>query len=184
MLNEENRLVYPGCPLIIGGDADPQAVEAARANIAEAGLSEWIQVHERRLLDWPAECAALPATGLLVCNPPYGERMGETSSLYRLYENLGNIMRESLPGWRTALITDNAQLGKFTGLTLFDSIPFDNGPIECEVLFFRASKRLAGTEQTKDNSAPRTVLEDTERPVEALAISEQGQMFANRLKRI
>lgn len=170
-------------PVILGGDADPRAVEAARDNIAEAGLSEWIQVFERRLLDWPAESADLPTTGLLVCNPPYGERMGEASTLYRLYESLGNIMRESLPGWRTALITDNAQLGKFTGLTLFDSIPFDNGPIECEVLFFRASKRAAEISQPENSAAIRPSDDEMVSPMETVVVSEQGEMFANRLKK-
>jgi len=168
-------------PLITGGDADLQAVEAARANIAEAGLSDWIQVAERKLLDWPAERQSLPTAGLLVCNPPYGERMGESASLYRIYESLGDIMRESLPGWRSAVITDNAQLGKFTGLTLFDSVPFDNGPIECEVLFFRASKVVANPGQPQSPLDP--IISDTAPEPDAIEISEQGDMFANRLKK-
>lgn len=168
-------------PLITGGDADPQAVEAAQANIAEAGLSDWIQVAERRLLDWPAERQSLPAAGLLVCNPPYGERMGESASLYRIYESLGDIMRESLPGWRSAVITDNPQLGKFTGLTLFDSVPFDNGPIECEVLFFRARKPVASAGQPQ--TAPDPIISDSAPEPDQIEISEQGDMFANRLKK-
>lgn len=166
-------------PLICGGDADPEAAEAARANIAEAGLSDWIQVYERRLLDWPAVSQSLPPAGLIVCNPPYGERMGDVTNLDRLYESLGNIVRESMPGWRTALITDNAQLGKFTGLTLFDSLPFDNGPIPCDVLFYRAPKpQQANPAQTSiqpvADAAPETG---------QVEISEQGRMFANRLKK-
>lgn len=168
-------------PLILGGDADPQAVAAARANIAEAGLAEWIQVEERQLLDWPALSQSLPQAGLLVCNPPYGERMGDVSTLHRLYESLGNIVQESLPGWRTALITDNAQLGKFTGLTLFDSVPFDNGPIACEVLFYRAPKpsRAASTAVSEQ----RAQLAADEAESAQIEISEQGEMFANRLKK-
>lgn len=168
-------------PLIMGGDADPKAVEAARANIAEAGLSDWIQVAQRRLLDWPAEAQALPAAGLLVCNPPYGERMGDADSLPRLYESLGDIMRESLPGWRSAVITDKPQLGKFTGLTLFESVPFDNGPIECEVLFYRASKAVTQTRHSL--ATPEPIISDTAPDLQEVEISEQGDMFANRLKK-
>mgnify|MGYP000291894385 CR=1 FL=1 len=168
-------------PLIMGGDADPKAVEAARANIAEAGLSDWIQVFQRRLLDWPAEAQALPAAGLLVCNPPYGERMGDADALPRLYESLGDIMREALPGWRSAVITDKPQLGKFTGLTLFESIPFDNGPIECEVLFYRASKAV--TQPKQPQLTPEPVIPDTAPHLQEVEISKQGQMFANRLRK-
>lgn len=168
-------------PLILGGDADPKAVDAARANIAEAGLSDWIQVAQRRLLDWPAEAQALPPMGLLVCNPPYGERMGDADSLPRLYESLGDIMRESLPGWRSAVITDKPQLGKFTGLTLFESVPFDNGPIECEVLFYRASKAVTQTSQRQ--ATPEPIISDTAPDLQEVEISEQGDMFANRLKK-
>ncbi len=168
-------------PVIMGGDADPKAVEAARANIAEAGLSDWIQVAQRRLLDWPAEAQALPPMGLLVCNPPYGERMGDADSLPRLYESLGDIMRESLPGWRSAIITDKPHLGKFTGLTLFESVPFDNGPIECEVLFYRASKAVTQPRQPEATLEP--IISDTAPDLQEVEISEQGDMFANRLKK-
>lgn len=167
-------------PVIMGGDADPQAVEAAQANIAEAGLAEWIQVSERELLDWPSVTRTLPKAGLLVGNPPYGERMGDVTTLHRLYESLGNIVTESMPGWRTALITDNPQLGKFTGLTLFDSVPFDNGPIPCEVLFYRAPKPVHTNAETPAQIQQPSVEEAV---TEQVDITEQGEMFANRLKK-
>jgi len=167
-------------PLIIGGDADPQATEAARANIAEAGLADWIQVYDRRLQDWPAVADSLPKAGLLVCNPPYGERMGDVSTLHKLYEKLGDIVRDSLPGWRSAVITDNAQLGKFTGLTLFDSVPFDNGPIACEVLFYRAPKPVRADEMS---SQSESMPADKVVEAEQIDISEQGRMFENRLRK-
>jgi 23S rRNA (guanine2445-N2)-methyltransferase / 23S rRNA (guanine2069-N7)-methyltransferase len=167
-------------PMISGGDADSKATQAARANIAEAGLAEWIQVHDRRLQDWPAVADTLPKAGLLVCNPPYGERMGNVSTLHELYEKLGDIVRDSLPGWRTAVITDNAQLGKFTGLTMFDSIPFDNGPIACDVLFYRAPKPVRSDEITPQSE---TLPADTVTEAEHIQISEQGRMFENRLKK-
>lgn len=167
-------------PMISGGDAESKATQAARANIAEAGLAEWIQVHDRRLQDWPAVADTLPKAGLLVCNPPYGERMGDVSTLHELYEKLGDIVRDSLPGWRTAVITDNAQLGKFTGLTMFDSVPIDNGPIACDVLFYRAPKPVRADEITpQTESLPA----DTVTEAEHIEISEQGRMFENRLKK-
>lgn len=170
-------------PMIVGGDIDATAVAAALSNIEQAGLQGRIQVFERQLLDWPAEASQLPAAGLLVCNPPYGERIGQRDELHYLYDSVGNIIQESLPGWRSAIITDNPELGKFTGLTLFDRIPFDNGPIACEVLYYRAVKPVTLTERTQAATQIRETTEaaqdNTSRP--QVEISEQGRMFANRL---
>lgn len=168
-------------PVIKGGDADERAVKAALANIEEAGLADRIQVEQRELLDWPAQKNALPESGMLVCNPPYGERMGNTNELHHIYESVGNIINEILPAWRTTMITDNAQLGKFTGLTLFDSIPFDNGPISCQVLCYRAPRPIKANRQqqaeikTTEVEAPITL--------EEVELSEHAVMFANRLKK-
>lgn len=193
---ERRRLSGLGrLPLIRGGDQDATAVDAAQANIAAAGLADRIEVEQLDLLDWPARSRQLPASGLLVCNPPYGERMGKSSELHHLYDSIGNIILESLPGWRSAVITDNAQLGKFTGLTLFNSVPFDNGPIPCEVLYYRAPEPVKFAEKqaatlikpaTKSiwpaaQGAERDVQDETPQPQRQ--VSEQAAMFANRLQK-
>jgi len=169
-------------PFIIGGDQDESAVAAAQANIAEAGLAERIKVENRALLDWPAYAENLPETGLVVCNPPYGERIGDRDNLSHLYESLGNIITETLPFWRTSLITDNANLGKLTGLTLFDSAPFDNGPIACEVLQYRAPRRQARNQSTQTETTTTTPVVEQENTA-VLELSENAEMFANRLKK-
>ncbi|MDT8310060.1 MAG: bifunctional 23S rRNA (guanine(2069)-N(7))-methyltransferase RlmK/23S rRNA (guanine(2445)-N(2))-methyltransferase RlmL [Methylophaga sp.] len=175
-------------PVISGGDEDPKAVVAAQANIAAAGFADRIEVSERRLLDWTAVSRQLSGQGLLVCNPPYGSRMGNVRDLHFLYESIGNVLQENLPAWRCAVITDNASLGKFTGLTLFDQVPFDNGPIECQVLYYKAVKAKPQQTQRQPVSAwpqagkanPETKIANTT-PAEPL--SENAQMFANRLQK-
>ncbi|OUR87734.1 23S rRNA (guanine(2445)-N(2))/(guanine(2069)-N(7))-methyltransferase, partial [Methylophaga sp. 42_8_T64] len=117
----------------------------------------------------------------LVCNPPYGERMGNTDELHYIYESVGNIINECLPAWRTTMITDNAELGKFTGLTLFDSIPFDNGPISCQVLCYRAPRPIKVNRQVAIE-AKEADIEDTA-VIENVELSEHAEMFANRLKK-
>lgn len=175
-------------PVICGGDEDAKAVAAAQANIAAAGLADRIDVSQRRLLDWTAVSRQLPGQGLLVCNPPYGSRMGNVHELHFLFESIGNIIQENLPAWRSAVITDNASLGKFTGLTLFDKVPFDNGPIECEVLYYRAIKAKPQVAQKRPASAwpqaEKNLAEDEQAPVQAAAErSDNAQMFANRLQK-
>jgi 23S rRNA (guanine2445-N2)-methyltransferase / 23S rRNA (guanine2069-N7)-methyltransferase len=173
-------------PHMTGGDADAKAVAAARANIAEIGLADRISVEHRELLDWPSQAKSLPTSGLIVCNPPYGERMGDVSELHYLYESLGNIATESYPAWRTTMITDNESLAKYTGLTLFDSTPFDNGPIPCQVLCFRAPRPVSLHAQKTEQFVEEAELEVEETaPViqQEIELSENAEMFANRLKK-
>lgn len=169
-------------PVITGGDSDANVVAAARLNIQQTGLTEMIEVHHQDLLDWSADSAQLPAAGLLVCNPPYGQRLGDRHQLAPLYRNLGNLVESYLPGWRTAIITDTPELGRMTELTLFESRPFDNGPIACEVLYYRAPKPLRQSESLSENTAK--VSTETSTPaVTEDSLSEQAEMFANRLRK-
>jgi len=172
-------------PVIKGGDEKLKAVEAAQANIAEMGLSDRISVEQRELLDWPAHAKSLPESGLIVCNPPYGERMGDVTELHYLYESLGNIVSQSLPAWRTTMITDNEALGKFTGLTLFDSTPFDNGPIACKVLCYRAPRPVSNHSQRSEIVAETQQVETETKVIipQDIELSEHAEMFANRLKK-
>jgi len=175
-------------PVIKGGDASEKAVDAANANIAEIGLSDRISVEQRELLDWPSQAKSLPTSGLLVCNPPYGERMGNVAELHYLYESLGNIVSEALPAWRTTMITDNESLGKFTGLTVFDTTPFDNGPIPCQVICYRAPRPVSNRAQPTEDIVEEVEVEVEEtEPVEVIQqdieLSEHAEMFANRLKK-
>ncbi|THK40667.1 bifunctional 23S rRNA (guanine(2069)-N(7))-methyltransferase RlmK/23S rRNA (guanine(2445)-N(2))-methyltransferase RlmL [Methylophaga sp. SB9B] len=180
-------------PMIMGGDQDKTAVTAAQANIEAAGLSDRIQVIHRDLQNWATVAQTLPEVGLLVSNPPYGQRIGDTNSLHDIYENLGDLVNQHLPAWRTTIITDNAQLGKFTGLTMFDSKPFDNGPIACEVLSYRAPKPLrrdAKPVQQEMAASPSPwdkTPKSKPKPVASSDVVEnvspQAEMFANRLKK-
>ena len=168
-------------PLILGGDTDASAVKAARDNIAEVGLTDRIQVEQRDLLDWPAQSKSLPNSGLLVCNPPYGTRIGQTDDLHFLYKSLGNVIADSLTGWRTTLITDNPDLAKSTGLTEYDCTPFDNGPIACQVIQYRAIRTFSEQAQrmvtSPDPITPSvTVVDDYQ-------LSEHAEMFVNRFRK-
>tara|TARA_R110002050_G_scaffold1244_5_gene8851 strand:- start:162304 stop:164505 length:2202 start_codon:yes stop_codon:yes gene_type:complete len=170
-------------PVITGGDSELQAVEAARANIAEIGLSDRIHVEQRDLLDWPSHAKSLPVSGMVVCNPPYGSRIGNLSELHHLYESLGNIVSESFPAWRTTLITDNEQLGKFTGLTIYEQVPFDNGPIACQVLCYRAPRPVSLHSQREEQVTKQLEQDDEAVKQPEYEPSEHAAMFANRLKK-
>lgn len=164
-------------PEIVGGDADAKAVKAAQVNIAEAGLAEKISVKHCELSDWLIG-NVLPEQGLLVSNPPYGQRLGDKDNLSGIYRQIGELIKQVLPAWRTTLITDNAELGKDTGLNEFARYPMDNGPIACQVMQYRAVRKL------KTSSESQPVVEAAFDTAESeVVLSSSGQMFVNRLRK-
>lgn len=117
-------------PPVFGYDASDEALrltqEAARR--AEVRVSV-----ERR----PLEEAAAPAgvePGLVVTNPPYGERLGDAGELFPLYRKLGDVLKRSFPGWHAFVLSGNRALDKHLGLRPDARHVLFNGPIECRLL--------------------------------------------------
>ncbi len=121
-------------PAIIGYDHNPKAVRSAQDNVAQAGLSWQVKVEQRELKDAaPPEDAT---SGLVVVNPPYGERMGGDSDLEALYARIGEMLRQRFSGWRATLFTGNPDLGKSMGIRANKIHSLYNGSIECKLLHF------------------------------------------------
>ncbi|MBF0428451.1 MAG: 23S rRNA (guanine(2445)-N(2))/(guanine(2069)-N(7))-methyltransferase, partial [Magnetococcales bacterium] len=120
-------------PFIQGFDKDPEVVMAAMENVVAAGLTEHILVEQRDLeqLERP-----LGAVGLVVVNPPYGERQGEVERLKSVYALLGNRLRTRLFGWHSAVFTSEPMLVESLGLHPKGIRPLFNGPIPCRLLLF------------------------------------------------
>jgi 23S rRNA (guanine2445-N2)-methyltransferase / 23S rRNA (guanine2069-N7)-methyltransferase len=120
-------------PPIEGRDADPDAVRRAEDSIRRAGLDGHIQVRTARIEDdqlpWPP---AEPA-GLLVANPPYGERLGADDSVEQLHMRLGDRVRRDLPGWRLAVLTADGALLAALGLRARRTWRLYNGALECRL---------------------------------------------------
>jgi 23S rRNA (guanine2445-N2)-methyltransferase / 23S rRNA (guanine2069-N7)-methyltransferase len=125
-------------PIIRGYDSDPRAVRAAIANSERAGLRGRVHFERRELHD--SEPIVVPVgaavRGLLVTNPPYGERVGERAQLVELYAELGDVLRRRFLGWNAAVFTGNRDLAKHIGLRPQHRIILYNGPIECRLLTF------------------------------------------------
>ena len=105
-----------------GSDRDAGAIRMSVANAARAGVAD---VSEFRQLAIAELTAPNGPPGLVIVNPPYGTRIGETKSLQPLHRSLGNVLRERFRGWRVGLITSDASLAKATGLPF--GTPF--GPV-------------------------------------------------------
>lgn len=149
-------------PHFYGFDRDSRVIRAAQENIARAGLEEHIQVAQRRL-DEGLPDEVLAPDGMLVVNPPYGERLGELNELRDAYLQLGRILRQQLPGWRAAVFTANAELVSSLGLVSRTVTELNNGPLDCKLFVYQVPQGKGGGEQG--------------------ALSEGATMFANRLRK-
>jgi 23S rRNA (guanine2445-N2)-methyltransferase / 23S rRNA (guanine2069-N7)-methyltransferase len=151
-----------------GYDSDAAAIRAAIENSERARLRGFVHFERRELEQLVKESDA--ATGLLVTNPPYGERIGD-QDLQALYATLGQKLREQFQGWRAAVLTGNPPLAKAIGIYSKRSHTLFNGRIECRLLRFEITP-----EEFQQPRAPA--------PDAAEVRARPGaQMFANRLRK-
>lgn len=128
---------------IFGSDLSPVAVRAALANLDRAGLLPAVTLRTGDLLeiDAPAE------RGILVSNPPYGERVSDRDRLAAFYPLLGSALKRKFAGWNCYLISADSRLPKLVRLTPSRKTPLFNGPLECRLYEFRmvaGSNRAGG----------------------------------------
>ena len=118
---------------IFGSDTDRSALTAAKDNLREAGVggAAKIQFADVLTLAPPAE------TGVLIANPPYGVRMGDSDELAAFYPLLGNALKRGFAGWRAFLFSGDPRLPKLIGLKPQRRTPLFNGAIECRLLEYR-----------------------------------------------
>jgi 23S rRNA (guanine2445-N2)-methyltransferase / 23S rRNA (guanine2069-N7)-methyltransferase len=152
---------------ILGSDVDADAVRMTIANAEHAGVAEWIHAQKRSLAETPRPQGRDP--GLIVTNPPYGERIGAESGLPALYSELGGILRERFQGWQAAILTGNPPLARNLGIYAKRTHRFYNGTIECRLLRFEL------TEANEQRPAEEVRADWSSRP--------GAQMFANRLRK-
>lgn len=166
-------------PLWIRGyEADPRLIQPGRNNVERAGLSDWVKIYQGELGTFEPR-PDQNQKGLVISNPPYGERLGDEASLLYLYQNLGERLRQACLGWEAAVFTGAPELGKRMGLRSHKQYAFWNGALPCKLLLIKVQ-----TEQFV--TGERKVRSEDEVPAEAATparLSEGGQMFANRLQK-
>ncbi|MFB0935066.1 MAG: THUMP domain-containing protein [Propionivibrio sp.] len=123
---------------IYGSDISPVAVRAALANLDRAGLLPAVTLSSGDIL----EIDAPAASGILIANPPYGERLSEQEELAAFYPQLGSALKRKFAGWNCYLLTADLRLPKLMRLTPSKKTPLYNGAIECRLFEF---KMVAGS---------------------------------------
>jgi putative N6-adenine-specific DNA methylase len=128
---------------IFACDRSAKAIQAAEANVTAAGLAVTILFKHADFLTIPPPAG----TGILIANPPYGQRMGNDREMARFYPLLGNCLKQRYAGWTAYLFTGDLRLPKLIGLSTSRRTPLFNGAIECRLYQF---KLVAGGHRQRD----------------------------------
>ncbi|MET0331254.1 MAG: bifunctional 23S rRNA (guanine(2069)-N(7))-methyltransferase RlmK/23S rRNA (guanine(2445)-N(2))-methyltransferase RlmL [Dyella sp.] len=166
LLDEANQRAENGLRSLrscfFGSDADARIVQTAKRNAQEAGVAGFFTLDKHDA----AHVAPPPgySTGLVITNPPYGERLGEREQMPLLYRALGEALRARFTGWRAAVLAGDAELGKAMRLHAEKRYTLYNGALETVLLLLDLSPR---------DEAPR----------ELKPLSAGAQMLKNRLEK-
>ena len=127
---------FHGAYRIMGSDNDPKCVSLAMANARKAGLGDLIDFR-----DGDATKMSLPCDqGILVCNPPYGQRMMEQQSAQRLYAALGKHLKFA-DGWKKYIITSEPEFEHYFGARADKKRKLYNGMIKCDYYMYLGDLR-------------------------------------------
>jgi 23S rRNA G2445 N2-methylase RlmL len=122
----------PGVRLV-GNDRSAEALRAARANLDRAGLRQRAQLTRGEAAACRPPAGRGMAPGLVVLNPPYGERAAADAGHWR---GLGDLLKKHFQGWRAVVLAGGEGLGKQIGLRPRRRLPVKNGPLDARILVF------------------------------------------------
>lgn len=129
--DEAKSLEYRGEYRILGTDIDPKSLSIAIANAKKAGVAKYIDFREADATKLSLPCD----TGLLVCNPPYGERMLEQRSAQQLVRAFGRHLRFA-DGWKKYIISSEAEFEHYFGKPATKKRKLYNGRLQCNVYMY------------------------------------------------
>ncbi|MGP1676065.1 MAG: THUMP domain-containing class I SAM-dependent RNA methyltransferase [Burkholderiales bacterium] len=124
----------PLAPLpIYGSDLYGDTLKLAQANLCAAGLEQAVQLKQANAL----EISAPAETGVLITNPPYGERMGELQELAGFYPKFGDALKQKFAGWNCYILSADMNLPKLIKLQVSKRTPLYNGALECRLFEYK-----------------------------------------------
>lgn len=129
-LKQDSLKDFPNYSRIIATDIDARAIEAAKKNAKTAGVDHLIEFVQCDFRDTEVPYG----DGVVVFNPPYGERIGHDQSLEGLYKTIGDFFKQDCSGKWGYVFTGNFDLAKKVGLRTNQRIELYNSTIECRLL--------------------------------------------------
>src|SRR5262245_46379120 len=130
--NEARQQILKRLPAYVGGsDIRSDAIEHARANSRAAGIGNMLTFERQDLRDFQPPDGP---KGVVICNPPYGERIGDESELRGVYRRMGQVFAERCRGWQCFVFTANEAPWREISMKPVSVTPFWNGKIACRLL--------------------------------------------------
>ncbi len=160
--SEENLANYSG--KVYGSDLDSRVLNTAKQNAKNAGFASFVEFSQ---CDVNKLDNAFTTPGVLLFNPPYGERIGELPELVESFALLGQKLKQQYQDWRIAILTANTELLGMLKLATTKRYKFKNGPLDCQFALYEMNSK-----QTERDSLAGNI-----------DFSEQPSDFANRLKK-
>ncbi len=148
---------------IIGFDNDARVIKKAQQNIAIAGFSDLIQVSVKDIKHFKKPRHL--SQGLLICNPPYGERLDTLPALLPLYQTLGHALKHECDNWQAAVLSMDEKLTRAIGLKSHRQYQVKNGALDCLLALFSVDKNNHFNKDAYKR------------------LSDDAQMLTNRLKK-
>lgn len=126
--NAQKRVVtFEKLSKIIGCEINKDVFDQAKVNIKKAGLNNYIELQN----DDFKNIQFKSSEGLVLCNPPYGKKLGDENELITLYEDMGEFLKRNFSGWEFWLLSGNPKLTRYLKMKSSLKIPVSNGGIDC-----------------------------------------------------
>ena len=127
---------YRGSYSIVGSDIDPKALSLAKENAARAGVADIVRFEtaDATKFDRPTE------RGVIVTNPPYGERIGEKDEAEALYRAFGAAWRKC-PNWQLYLLSSHTEFERCFGVEADRKRKLYNGMIKCDLFMYYKDRK-------------------------------------------
>lgn len=157
---------------IIAYDANQKMIQVASENIKRAGLEDYIQVKHLGLHDFQLKDIK---PGLMICNPPYGKRIGSVNRMPELYRNIGMLIKTHLVNWHVGILLADRNLDYELGMTTLESFAVKNGALDCFFQYYGVPFTTRMTENVSNSLVSNR---------SAVAQESQGMLaLANRLRK-
>jgi len=170
---------------IRGYDVNPRVLGSTRKNITLAGLDDFIRVTEKDVADFKKPTHKDLSNGLIICNPPYGERLGEIEELRDTYLSLAAACKREFVGWQLGVFTGNKELGREMRLRPKKKYQLFNGTIPSELLLYDLLEEgsVARKEDAERALRQQKRKDEVGVPKHLRELSDGATMVANRLRK-
>lgn len=135
-------------PLFFGFDLDHRVLAKAKQNAKNAGVAHLIQWQQGDIAALKNPCPE--QVGTVICNPPYGERLGTTPALIALYSVFGQRLKQQFSGWNASIFSGEPELLNCLRLRSHRQFKAKNGPLDCLQKNYQISERTAAEQQADE----------------------------------